>query len=418
MAKIFLSYARENRPVVEKVRSILEEHGHEIWFDNDILLGNPFPQAIEVGIESCDFFAIFLTKEVIDSSWVKRELTTYFLKDMERGTSTILPLKFDETDIRDFGRLFAPIQHCDFTQNFETGINDLLKRVGSTKTADGPSEEDYKRLLFSIDLVVTAGNAAMMYYNSSLKQNQALDDRRNAATRADTTAQNKILHLINMKYENEEIISEEIHKDNPRQEIKSDGYTWVIDPLDGTNNFVNRIPFFCSAIGILKHGKPFIGTIFDPVLNEVYFAIQGQQSKIWKISTGETVSISTDPQRKLLDQALIATHISSREDIAQRLFANEFFLNMSKKFKHIRAFGCGQLALAYVASGRLQAFLQLDSYIWDQVAGVVILNNAGGITQGFDLDTHELSDWSYKTRNILACSNKLILDAFQAEFMN
>jgi myo-inositol-1(or 4)-monophosphatase len=232
------------------------------------------------------------------------------------------------------------------------------------------------------------------------------------------TAQNKVLHLIALKYENEVVLSEEIHKDDPYQNIPTEGYTWVIDPLDGTNNFVNRIPFFCSAIGILKDRKPFIGAIFDPVLNEVYFAIQGHQSKVWKISTGETTPISTDPHRTLLDQALIATHISSRAEVAQRLFANDFFLEMSRRFKHIRAFGCGQLALAYVASGRLQAFLQMDSYIWDQVAGVVILNNAGGVAQEFNLDTRQISEWNYKTKNILACSNNLILEAFQAEFLS
>jgi fructose-1,6-bisphosphatase/inositol monophosphatase family enzyme len=80
--------------------------------------------------------------------------------------------------------------------------------------------------------------------------------------------------------------------------------------------------------------------------------------------------------------------------------------------------GCGQLALAYVAAGKLQAFMQLQSYIWDQVAGVVILLNANGIVQDFEPLSPILKEWNYKTKNILACSNEAILNEFRGKFLD
>jgi fructose-1,6-bisphosphatase/inositol monophosphatase family enzyme len=70
-----------------------------------------------------------------------------------------------------------------------------------------------------------------------------------------------------------------------------------------------------------------------------------------------------------------------------------------------------------VATGGLQAFFQFQDYIWDQVAGVVILNSARGTVADFDIETGDLRPWTYRTRNVLACANEAIQEAFQKTFL-
>jgi myo-inositol-1(or 4)-monophosphatase len=409
MARIFFSYDHRDRGLVERVKKELEKKDCEIWVDDqEISVGTSIPHAIQIGINNCDFFAIFLTKNAANSHWVKKELATFLMRDTNDKSENILPLKFDECSISDFSFL-TELKYADFTKNFDIGIKEILARLQKSPTITaGVNRSDYERLIFSIDLAVRAGTTAMMYYNSSLKENLTLDERKNAATGADRTAQVQAIAKITStpEYQLDKIVSEE--EPYCHVTVTPEGYTWVIDPLDGTNNFWNRIPLFCSAIGVLKDGEPFIGVLYDPIANEVYYAIDGQPAQVWRIASGETSFLSlgkivTDPS-----SALLGTHISSREKAAKKMFDNDILRRVSSCCKHIRVLGCGLLALAYVATGRLQVFFQLDTYLWDQVAGVVLVKNAGGVVKQFG---RKLKDWTYNTKDIIACSNKELMIA-------
>jgi myo-inositol-1(or 4)-monophosphatase len=200
--------------------------------------------------------------------------------------------------------------------------------------------------------------------------------------------------------------------------VELNGYTWVIDPLDGTTNFQNRIPFFCTAIGVLRNGLPHIGAVYDPVANEVYYAIDGSQAKLWSISRGEVSAIAADQTTNELSGCLAGTHISSRPEVAERLLQKDLLLNIEKKVKHLRAFGCGQLALAYVASARMQLFFQFDSHLWDQVAGIVLVRNSKGGSVSKLPDGRGASEvlgenWTFSTRDFIAAANPRV----QSEFL-
>lgn len=425
MATIFFSYAREDKNQVSQIKDALEARGHEVLMDVGFQPGSSFPRAIDVAIENCDFFAIFLTQNSLHSHWVDIELDIYIVKEGNTGLETILPIKLDDTGISNFRLILQTKNYCDFTGDFDSGLQDVLRRIRrGTSNLSNFSEEDYQRLIFAIEIAIDAGHATMMHYNRSIKDYSELDKRKNAATHADTNAENKIIRLIEAsEYRGESIISEEGAKNVPYEmlyeRVDMDGYTWVIDPLDGTSNFASRLPFFCTAIGILKKGVPFIGALFDPIANEVYYAREGQQSRLWKVSTGETAPIFADTNIKTLGEAAIATHISTREEVANKLFKDDLFRRISTASKFVRTLGCGQLAMAYVASGRLHTFFQLDGYMWDQVASAVIVNNAknprrtGAAIKEFDLASGELRDWTYRTRNILACSNEELLHSFE-----
>jgi len=413
MARVFFSYAHEDKDKVLQLKSALEDRHHEVWLDDkDIPIGISIPHAIQIGINNCDFFAVFLTKNAESSPWVKRELATYLMRDVTDKSEAILPLRFDDCTISDFGPLLSSLKYADFTGRFDHGVTQVLERLSGRETtpAGQLTKADYDRLLFSIDLALGAGTTTMMYFNSSFKENSALDERKNLATEADRTAQTRAVARItgHREYENDHIISEEEPYNHGT--VDAHGFTWVIDPLDGTTNFVNRIPLFCSAVGVLRNGEPFIGVVYDPVSNEVYYSIGEQKTNVWHVSTGETSFVSVDQNTTTPRQAMAGTHISSREQIANALFGDELFLRISRSFRHVRVLGSGQLALTYVASGRLQAFFQLDTYLWDILAGAVLVRNAGGLVKSY---SKTFPEWQHRSRKLVACSHPSILDAFR-----
>jgi myo-inositol-1(or 4)-monophosphatase len=199
-------------------------------------------------------------------------------------------------------------------------------------------------------------------------------------------------------YRHDAIIAEE--DPYKRNLPKTSGYTWVIDPIDGTTNFDSRLPLFCTAIGSLKDGKPYLGVVYDMLANEVYYAVDGQKTKVWSISRGTDTTVTTDNGVSELQHCILATHISATPEKALPLFKNNLLFTIEQKVRTIRTLGCGQLALAYLAAGRIHLFFQMKANLWDQLAGIVLIKNAGGTVT--DLSKRE---WNSKTQDFLASAN-------------
>lgn len=408
MAVVFISYTRTDEEYAKFVEEVLTRNGHRVWRDESSLkAGTPIPQGVATGISLSDYFIVICTKASLESKWVVGELNL-FIGDPTRW-DRILPLRFDErepSEISPFLRLLSA-KWIDF-RNRDDGCRKLLDTLGRPdEYASQQKLADLNRLRFAIDLAVRAGNVAMRFYNGSMQPNENLDVRKSATTKADRAAQTEVVARITADpmYNQDGIIGEE-KPFNDETDIKRDGYTWVVDPLDGTANFDNKIPLFCTAIGCLYKGAPVIGVVFDPVENEVYYAMHGMPTEVWSISRGEVRRIGSDQVTVELGRSIVGTHLSSRPDVAARLLASGSLAELSKEVRHLRVLGCGQLALAYVASGRLQGFLQLGTYLWDQVAGVVLVQCAGG----FAMDLRKRSDWNAETRDILAAGNGSLRD--------
>ena len=117
------------------------------------------------------------------------------MRDNEEKMDRILPLKFEECRISDFSALLNDVRWADFTkeENFDAGIDEIVRRIEGTRLRQQDfSLTDYERMMFAIDVAIRAGNTTMMFYNSSIKENFRLDDRKNAATEADETAQTRV----------------------------------------------------------------------------------------------------------------------------------------------------------------------------------------------------------------------------------
>lgn len=403
MANVFLSYSHLDKEIANHIQADLQKAGHTVWRDvTAIPGGRPIPDEVATALTMADFLLVLVSANALQSRWMRNELSI-FSADPERFLR-VIPLRCDDTEITQFSPLLAPHKYIDLNATvYRTGMAALMLVLGPPDpTSHVYAVDDLPRLEFAIDLALQAGSVAMRFYNSSLTPNEPVATSKNPATRADQAAQEVIeaALLHHPVYRSDGFYGEE-HSTRPR-EIRETGYTWVVDPLDGTTNFSARIPMFCIALGLLRDREPRIGVIYDPVANEVHFAVDGLPARTWNIPRGEVSQIRTNHEVQKLKEAVVATHISSRPDVAQRLIQQ--LPGVELGVKQIRALGCGQLALAYIASGRLQSFFQFSAKIWDQVAGIVLVKNAGGIVTDLATGDH----WTPETEDLLVSANEAV----------
>lgn len=149
--------------------------------------------------------------------------------------------------------------------------------------------------------------------------------------------------------------------------------TWVVDPIDGTSNFARGIPYFCVSIAFVLKGVASIGVIYQPMSDELFAAAKGMGATL----NGEPMKVSTTAS---LDRSLIEVGRAARQPQADYLAMLEKVMNAGMM---IRGAGSGSLALANVASGRVDGLYEIHMYSWDALAGVVLVEEAGGRVNDF-----------------------------------
>lgn len=145
---------------------------------------------------------------------------------------------------------------------------------------------------------------------------------------------------------------------------------WIVDPLDGTTNFLHGIPHFSISIALERDGEPFAGVIYSPVYDEMYAAEKGAGAYL----NGRRLRVSG---RKVMDEALFATGIPFRGIPDHELFLGQLQAVM-KVSAGVRRFGSSALDLAYVAAGRYDGYWENGLNPWDVAAGIVLVREAGG----------------------------------------
>lgn len=208
-------------------------------------------------------------------------------------------------------------------------------------------------------------------------------------TRVDRESEELIKNTIKNDFPDHRILAEESDKD------ASDGtYRWIIDPLDGTTNFIHGYPVFSVSIALESKGDIILGVIFDPLRNEIFSAEKGKGAYL----NGKPISVSTI---KDLTFGLIATGFPFRQkdviDDYLKLFKNIFY-----RVSDIRRAGSAALDLANLASGRCDGFFEIGLSPWDIAAGSIIIREAGGIVSDFGG-----SDQFLKTGNVVAANREL-----------
>lgn len=223
---------------------------------------------------------------------------------------------------------------------------------------------------------------------------------RNFATQVDVDIQRLIRGHIAQKYPSHTFIGEE---EGLQVAASQDGYTWVVDPLDGTLNFYFGVPLFVVAIGVLKQGTPHIGVIYDPYHGELYAAERGQgPALLTRMADGSERELLA-PKLDNLGDAIVMTHLTTDDTYRSRFLDNGTLSRLATASRHIRMLGCGQLALSYIARGRFHAFVDNYTHPWDVVAGHVVVEASGGVVTDI-----MGNPWTSDSRSIVAACSPAI----------
>jgi myo-inositol-1(or 4)-monophosphatase len=227
-----------------------------------------------------------------------------------------------------------------------------------------------EHLDFAVDLARSAGDV-LKHYMSREKQVQ-FKGRANLVTVADKEAEALIISRIRKQYPAHSILAEESGASGPSE--RGEG-KWIIDPLDGTTNFAHQYPFFCVSIGFEQSGNIVCGAVYDPVRDEMFSGARGMGSFV----NGEPLRVS---DAETLRSGLIMTGFpyGFREKIKAVVAQFEAFLVESQA---VRRGGSAALDLCYTALGRVDGFWEMDLHPWDTAAGLVILEEAGGLVTDF-----------------------------------
>jgi myo-inositol-1(or 4)-monophosphatase len=189
-------------------------------------------------------------------------------------------------------------------------------------------------------------------------------------TEVDHASEARIVSVIKEVFPGHDIQAEE-----SSQESYISDYRWIIDPLDGTTNFIHGFPVFAVSIGLSYQGRMQLGVVFDPVRNEMFHAEAGQGA--WLNDTRIQVSEVRDLREALL---LTGFPFKGRQYLRKYL---DVFAEMFRASSAIRRAGSASLDLAYVACGRADAFFEMLLSPWDIAAGAVLIFEAGGLCTDF-----------------------------------
>jgi myo-inositol-1(or 4)-monophosphatase len=214
-------------------------------------------------------------------------------------------------------------------------------------------------------------------------------------TEIDQNAEREIIQIIRKSHPNHAIIGEE------SGEIPGKDYTWIIDPLDGTRNFIHGFPHFAVSIGILYKGKLEHGVIYDPIRQELFSASRGKGARLNEHRI--RVSKKSQLESSLLGTGFPSSHTKTHLDLQLNIV--QALLPLSGD---IRRAGAATLDLAYVACGRLDAFWEFGLKPWDMAAGILLIKEAGGLV--CDLEGGE--DYM-KTGNVVAGNPKILKHLFK-----
>lgn len=175
-----------------------------------------------------------------------------------------------------------------------------------------------------------------------------------------------------------------------------DNPTWIVDPIDGTTNFVHRFPFSCVSVALAINKKVVVGVVYNPMMNELFTAVRGQGAFL----NGEKLQIS---QTTELKQALVATGFPYQRDdeTLDHVLANVKIV--LQNCRAVRRAGSAALDMCYVARGVFDIYYEAGVHAWDIAAGALIVEEAGGHV----MDMYD-SPFSLGLRRV-ACGNENII---------
>jgi myo-inositol-1(or 4)-monophosphatase len=234
-----------------------------------------------------------------------------------------------------------------------------------------------------------AGDTAAGYFNRADRLDIQTKARNEFVTQVDHAAEEVIIDTIQQRYPDHAFLAEE------RGAVGKSDHVWIIDPLDGTTNFVHGFPVFAVSIALQVNDQLEAGVVYDPMRQELFTAIRGGGAQL----DGRRIRVGG---RSGLDGALIGTGFPYR---ANATWMDPYLGMLRRVLEHtagIRRPGAAALDLAYIAAGRLDGFWEFGLKPWDVAAGALLVREAGGIIT----ELHDEGDFM-ETGNLCAGNPKV-----------
>lgn len=279
---------------------------------------------------------------------------------------------------------------------------------------------DLERLTVLIRSCVAAGK----YFSDHAAEEQQVTEKTSAAdvvTEVDKACEDKIRAFISGSFPEDALLGEEGTAPGASaaraavDEMADGPHCWVIDPLDGTTNFVHKIPLSVVSVAYANHGQVMLGAVYDPYRDELFVGVR--DAGAWLVRGTETstqlgdtnlvpqalAELGLKDENKLavstvdhLGRAIVASGFPTRADDRETALQNG--MAIVRKAKSLRGLGAAALHLAYVAAGRIEGFWEYDLNAWDIAAGSLLVEEAGGVVTDIRGDEYTLA-----VRNVVAC---------------
>ncbi len=199
--------------------------------------------------------------------------------------------------------------------------------------------------------------------------------RADLVTEADVQAQEAIRTFLHKRFPHHAFLGEESPTDHQSRPGVDAPPTWIVDPIDGTTNYVHDFPLYCISIALQLQGELVVGVVYEPTRDEMFHAATGQGAFLnWRrLKTSSTDSLS---------QAVLTTGFPP--DLQGQDRSLDWWRWFSFRTRSLRRTGSTALNLAYLAAGRCDGYYAFDNHVWDIAGGVVLVREAGGLVTNLD----------------------------------
>lgn len=254
-------------------------------------------------------------------------------------------------------------------------------------------DDDQKEILNKASVIalksaIEAGKFLLSEFNNISQKDISAKSRYELITSQDVEAEKKVLARIKEEFPGHGILAEESGRAK-----KTSDYLWVVDPLDGTSNYIMGNPLFAVSAALLYKNEPMLGVVYAPYLGEIYMAEKGQGATLGN------KKIVVNSQNKLSSAILTFCHGSDKKEVKRAIKMYEQFKLLGRDMRQL---GSASLECCFVASGKTSAIMISGVKPWDVAAGALIVREAGGKVTDFSG-----KEWNINSQDILASNNKI-----------
>lgn len=251
-------------------------------------------------------------------------------------------------------------------------------------------ENKSPELEIAIKAALEAGKVLEKYFETEILKEYKEDNT--PVTKADREAEDIIKKIIFDNFPDHSILGEETgHTKN------QGSYTWHVDPLDGTRNFANGIPFFGVSIALVKNNEVLVGVVYNPITRSLFYAEKNKGAFL----NDKKIFVSKDDASR----SMVSVDPGKKEE--EKKLRRELTYALPATFRSIRDLGSTAVHLAYVARGGLEANIQLGLQTYDFAAGVLLVLEAGG-----KITNHDGGEWKFPDNHFIASNgifhNKIV----------